>query len=113
MIAVRMVKVPIDEVVDVVAVRHLLVAACIAMAMHALVLAASMVRRARGRVLVRHVEPMLVDSLLGRVVQAAIVQVVRMPVMPNARVPAVRTVQMRVILMLPMPRLHADRKSVV
>jgi hypothetical protein len=96
-IAVRVMQVAVDEVVDVVAVRHGLVAAAGAMHVARRVPGTAMVGRAPIRVARRDLDHVLIDMILVRVVQVAIVQVVDVPVMADRRVPAVGSVLVRVM----------------
>jgi hypothetical protein len=73
MIAVRMMEVATDAIVGMAGVRNRLVAAVRAMNMARLMPTAAMVRRAAVRVLAGHVDDVLVDMTLVRVVEVAIV----------------------------------------
>jgi len=75
-VAVRVVQVAADEVIDVVAVRHRLVPAALAVDVADLVAAAVVRRGTRGRVRGVDRQHVLVDVVAVRVVQVAVVQVV-------------------------------------
>lgn len=86
--AVRVVEVAVDQVVHVVAVRHGFVAAARPVPVAAVVGAAGVVGRAVGRVRAPDGEDVLVDVVAVGVVQAAVVEVVHMAVVPDGRVAA-------------------------
>ena len=75
-IAVRVVKMVGDAIVDVVAVRHRLVAAVRTVHMARLMSTATMVGSAAIGVLARYLDHMLVDMILVRVVEVTVVQIV-------------------------------------
>jgi len=89
-VAVRVVQAAVDQVIDVVAVRHLLVAAI-------LVLARTADRRTDGGVGAAHFHDVLVVMVVVRVVQVAIVQVIDVAIVVDARVTAVFIVNMLVV----------------
>jgi hypothetical protein len=76
MVAVRMMEVAADAVVDVSAVRNRLMAAAGAVDMTRLMAAATMVGGAVVGVLTRHLDHVLVDMTLVRMVQVTIMQVI-------------------------------------
>jgi hypothetical protein len=76
MAAVGMVQVAVHQIVDVIAVGNLRVAALRAMHMGFVVPAAGVLRRAGGRVLRRHADHMFVDMVAVNVVEVAVVKVV-------------------------------------
>ena len=88
MVAVRVVQVAVDQVVDVVTVRDGFVAATGAMDVAGLVAAAFVLGRAAVGVGGRDGDHVLVDVVAMRMVQVAVVQVVDMTVMPDGRVAA-------------------------
>jgi hypothetical protein len=88
MVAVRMVKVAIDEIVDVVAVRDGLMSASRPVHMPRLVSCATVIGRAAIRVLGRHFNDVLVDVIGMRVVQMPVVQVVDMIAVAHRRMSA-------------------------
>lgn len=96
-IPVRVMQMPIDQIVDVIAMRHRLVAASRAMLVRRVVTCARVRRRAGRRVLRRHLDHMLVDMIAMRMVQMAVVQVVDMPIVPHGRMSAPGPVRMGVI----------------
>lgn len=94
-IAVWMVQVPIDEIVDVVAVGHRFVSAARAMYMAGIMSRATVVGRAAGRIRVADFQSVLFDLAVGAdVMQVTVVQIVDMVAVLNARVFAVRAVLM-------------------
>jgi hypothetical protein len=92
MVTVRMMQAVVHQVVDVIAVWYRLVSARRTVAMRGVVLAAVVITSAFVRVLARHLETVLVYVPLMRMVQAAIVEVVRVPVMLDGSVSTVRPV---------------------
>ncbi|MFT4036025.1 MAG: hypothetical protein QM679_10680 [Patulibacter sp.] len=98
MIAVRMMQVPVDEIVGVISVWHSVVAAARAVLVGDLVAAARMFRRADIRVLGVDGNDMLVDVVAMRVVQVSVVQVVDVAVVQHRRMPAPRTMLVIVVL---------------
>ena len=97
MVAVRMVKVAIDEIVDMVAVRDSLMSASWSVHMARLVSGTTVVRRATIRIFGRHFNGVFVHVIGMRVVQMPVVQVVDMIAVAHRRVSAGRTMLMRVI----------------
>ena len=96
MVAVRMVQVTGDEVVDVIAVRYLLVPATGSVDMIGVVAAAVMVGRALRGVGGVDSEAMFVHVVAVRMVHVAIVEVVGVAVMSDRGVAAALAVRMRV-----------------
>jgi hypothetical protein len=96
-VAVRMMQVSSDEVVDMVSVRHGFVATTGAMLVGRIVGTTSMGRRARGRVRCANRERVLVDSIDLRVVQMAVVEVVSVPVVLHGSMAAAGAVLVCVI----------------
>src|SRR5579875_2099629 len=89
-VAVRMVQTAIDQIIEMVAVRHLLVAATLVFALAG---GRSTVIRVR-RV---HRQDVLIVMILVRIVQTAIVQIVNVAIMLDACVSAVLAVDMLVV----------------
>jgi hypothetical protein len=92
MIAVGMMQVPLDQKVDVVAMRDGLVPAA-----GAVLVAALDVRRAAGRIRRADRDRMLVDVIAVHVMQVAVVQIVDMTLVADRRVPAARAMLVRVV----------------
>jgi hypothetical protein len=90
-IAVRMVQAAVDQIIEVVAVRHLLMAATFMLAVAGSRGAVVGVRRA-------HRQGVLAVVAVVRVVQMAVVQVIDVAVVLEARVPAVFTVGVLVVV---------------
>jgi hypothetical protein len=93
---VRMVQVPGDDEVDVIAVRHRLVAAARGVMVSGGVSGAGMPRRAGVGVGAANCKLVLVDVIAVHVVQVAIVQVVGVAVVLDSLVPASLAVGVRV-----------------
>jgi hypothetical protein len=96
-VPVRVVQVAVDEIVDVIAMRHGLMPATGAVLMPRFVSLATMLGRAAIRVLRRHLDGVLIDVVAVHMVQVPIVQIVDMIAMTYRRVAAVGAVLMRVI----------------
>ena len=95
----RMVQVAVDQVVDVIAMRHRFVAAVLPVDMLPAVGVAGMIRRAGIRVGAPHFQPVFVDVPGVHVVQVAVVEVIHMPGVQNAGVTALVAVLVLVFLM--------------
>lgn len=99
-IAVRMVQVPVHQVVGVVAVGNCRVAAVRAVFVALLVTATFVAWRASGRVRRVDGQGMFLDGATVPVVQMAVVQIIDMALVQDAGVPAVRAVLMSVIFVV-------------
>jgi len=99
-VAVRMVQVPVHEVIDVVAVRDGLVAAAGAVLVIGVVPAAFVFRRALVGILAADVNHVLVDVVLVRMVQVPVMQVIDVAVMNDRGMPAARAVNVVMIRVL-------------
>lgn len=97
MIAVRMVQMAIDQIVDVVAVRDGLMAATRTVPVRRLMAAAAMLRRAAVGIGGADLHDMLIDAAIMRVVQMAVVQIVDVALVANRNVPAARPVRMLMV----------------
>ncbi len=96
-VVVRVVQVPIHQIIDVVAVRHGFMTTVWTVHMARFVCATRVMRRADHRVAVVHCERVLIHVVAVRRVQMPVVQVVHMIVVHNRRMSAVRAVHMRMI----------------
>lgn len=100
-IAVRMVQMAIDEIIDMVAVRHRLVAATGAVLMPNLVTAAIMIGRAALRVLRTDFEDMVLNKRRGsranRTMEVAVVEVIDMVDVFDGGVAAGRAMHVTVV----------------
>jgi hypothetical protein len=101
MVAVGMVQVAVHQVVHVVAVGNLLVAAVRAVAMILLMHAAGVVGRAGSGVRRRDLQNVVINVVAMNVVQVAVVQVIRMALVPDGDMAAIRTVLVGMSLMHP------------
>lgn len=97
MVAVRVVQVAIDQVVDVIAMGHRFVAAARAVDVATLMAAAAMVGRAGYWVLLVHRQGVFFNTMAGRVVQVAVVEIVDVIAVLDGGVAAARAVVMIVI----------------
>jgi hypothetical protein len=96
-VAVRMVQVAVDEIVDVVPVRHRLVPASRPVDVPCLVPLAAVLGGAAVGVLLRHLDCMLVDVIGVRVMQVTVVQIVDVVAVTNRRVSARGAMLVRVV----------------
>ncbi len=87
----------VDDVVDVIAVRHAFVAAALAVLVIGSMGAARVALGAAGRVRIGNVEPVLVDVIAVHVVQMPVVQVVAMTAVAHAPMTAAHPMRVRVI----------------
>ena len=88
MVAMRVVEMPIDEIVDMAVMRHRLVSAAGTMDVARLMAGTAVIRRAGVRVRLRHLDLMLVHVVAMRMVQMAIMQIVDMVAVPQCGVAA-------------------------
>jgi hypothetical protein len=100
MIAVRVMQMARDAVIDVVAMRHRLVTAAGAMHMTCLVAGAAVLGGAAVGVLAGDFDHVLVDMPFMRVVQVTVVQIIDMPVMPDRLMAAARPMLVGMLGML-------------
>ena len=100
MVAVRMMQVAVDQIIDVIAVRHRLVPTARAVHVTRLVARALVIGRAAVRIALRHLDHVLVDVIPMRVMQVTVVDVVDMITVAHGRVAAVGAVLMRVMLVM-------------
>jgi hypothetical protein len=96
-VAVGVVQVPIDEIVDVIAMGHRLVAASRTMHVTRLVPAALVRRRTGIRVLRRHLDRVFIDVARVHVVQVAVVQIVHVVTMLHGGMAAAGSMLMGVV----------------
>jgi hypothetical protein len=99
MVAMWMMQVTVDQVVDMVAVRHRLVAAVWTMLVAFWMTAAVVVWRAAVGVRRAHGHDVLIEMILMRMMQMAIMQVVDMAVVPYRSVTAARAMLVRMVAM--------------
>ena len=97
MIAVRMMQVVGDAVIDVVAMRDRFVTAIGAMDMTGLMAAAAVVRGAGVGIAARHLHHVLVDMIVVRVVEMPVMQVVDVAAMAHGGVTATRPMAMGMV----------------
>jgi hypothetical protein len=96
-IAMRMVQVPGNMIIDMVAVWHRFMAAARAVGMIRFVTAAAMTRGAAIRIAAGDADHMLVDMAVMRVVKMAVMQIVDVIAVTHGRVPATGPMPMSVI----------------
>ena len=96
-VAMGVMQMPVDEIVDVIAMRHRFVAAAGPVDMIGLMTGAAMLRRAGIGIPRRDIDLMLVDVILMRMMQMTVMQIVDMIAMAQRDVTAARTVRMAMI----------------
>lgn len=96
MLSVRMMQVPRDQVVDVIAMRHRRMPAAGTMLVLGAVRVAGVTAGAFRRIRRRHPEHMLVDMITVLMMQMPVVQIIDVPVVPHSEVTAIVAVHMRV-----------------
>jgi hypothetical protein len=92
-----MMQVTVDQIIDMIAVRHRLVPAAGTVLVSRLVALAAMLRRAAVGIAGRDLYDVLIDVIAMGMVQVPVVKVVGVVAMPNGGVSAVGPVLMRVI----------------
>lgn len=100
MVAVRVMEVTGNAVVDVIAVRNCLVAATGAVDMAGLMTAATVVRGAAVGVVAGDVDHMLVDMIFMRIVEVTVMQVIDVAAVTHGRVATTRPVLVRMVGMV-------------
>ncbi len=93
-------KMVIDQVVDMLAVRHGFMSTAGAMRVLLRMSLALMFRSAIFGIVTRYTDHMFVDMVIMGVVQMAIVQIIDMTIVHDARVPTFRAVRMSMIFVL-------------
>lgn len=107
MVAVGVVQVPVDQVVDVVAVRHLFMPATRPVHVVGRVRATAVVGRATMRIDVGHLNAVLLDHVpFFGMMEVTVMQVVDMIVVLNGDVAAVRTVLVAIVVVMIMKVRH-------
>jgi hypothetical protein len=102
MIAMRMMQVAIDEVIDVVAMRHRLVTAAGAVDMASLMPGALVVGGAGVGIRRADLDHMFIDMVPMRVMQMAVMQVIDVIAMANGGMAAARAMLVIVVLVMGM-----------
>lgn len=100
MVAVRMMEVAVDDIVDVIAVGHRFMSAVRAMDMVWIVMVAGVIRCATVRVLVAHRDGMLLNPFVGLMMEVAVVEIIDVPVVFDGRMSAVGSVLVIVVFMM-------------
>lgn len=93
------VQVAVDEVVDMVSVRHCLMPAVRAVAMPGLMPTAPMGWGTCRRVLLGDIKPMFIDMVVMRVVEVSVMEIIGVAIMGDGRMSAVHTMLMPMLLM--------------
>ncbi len=100
MVAVRVMQMAINQIADVVAVRHGLVSAAWSMHVVCGMTSAAMVRRATVGVGIGDLDPVLVHMIAMHVMKVTIMQIISVIAVPDSDMPAPRTVDVGVTVML-------------
>jgi hypothetical protein len=104
--AMRMMKVPFDQVVHMISMWHGFVAASRPMHMALIVCATAVPGGASVGVGGRHLNSMFIDMVTVHMVQVPVMQIINMASMPDSRVTTIGSVDMRMVRML---RIGAGR----
>jgi hypothetical protein len=96
-VAVRMMQVSLDQIIGMVPVRHGFMAAARAMTMSRIMTAAAVVRRAALGIRGAHFNDVLVDMILVRMMQMAVMKIIDVSLMPDRDMPAARSMDMGMI----------------
>ena len=97
MVSMRMVEMPVDEVIEMIPVRNGFVTAAGAMHMACVVPPASVVSRAASRVGFINVDPVLIDVVLVGMMQVAVVKVIHVITMLHSGVATIGPVLMAML----------------
>ena len=100
MVAMRIVEMPVDQVIDMLSMRDRFMAAVRAMHVLPSVSLAPVGRRAAFRIVPRDGEYVLIDMVIMRVMQVSVMQVTNVIIVHDARMAALRAVRMGMIFML-------------
>ena len=96
-IAMGMMQMAVDEIVDMIAVRNRFVAAARAMNVSCVMSGTAMVWRASVRILVAHFNPVFIHMIGVRMVKMAVVEIIQMVAVPDGNVAAARSMHVFVI----------------
>lgn len=99
MACVRVMEVPVDEIVDVIAMRDGFMTAASAMPVSGVVAGAGVARRAGSRIGAAHFDHVLIDMIAVRLMQVAVVKIVYVIAVLDGDMATARSVNMRVALM--------------
>ena len=97
MVAMRMMQVSIDQIIDVIAMRHGFVSAARPMHVSGVMPRAAVLRRAGIGIGRGHLDHMLVDMIAMGMMQMAVMEVVHVTAMLHGRVPATGAMDMRMV----------------
>lgn len=97
MIGMRVMKVALDEIIDVVTMRHRFMAAAAPVLMSGRMPAAAMLRGAGVRMRIVHRDRVLIDVIVVHVMEMSVVQVVDMVAMADGGVAAIGPVLVRMV----------------
>ncbi len=96
MIPVRVMQATLDEIIDVIAMRHGGVATLWTVDMRGFVALVAVFRRAAVRVAVAHLDHMLIDAVAAWMMQVAVVKIINMVAVLDGEVSTAWAVMMRV-----------------
>lgn len=98
MIAVLMVQVPGDDVIDVVAMRNRRMAAIGAVPVRLVVAFAVVFRSTAGGIAGAHADPVFIHVISVNVMQVPVVKIIDVPVVAHRGVPAIWSMRVRMML---------------
>jgi hypothetical protein len=99
MVAVRVVQTSINQIVDMIPMRHRLVTAARPVLMRVVMPSGALPRRAAVRILFTYLDNVIVDVVLLLVNEVTVLEVVDVAMMPNRGMATTWPMNMRVILM--------------
>jgi hypothetical protein len=105
-VAVRVVQVAVDQIIDMIAVRYRLVAAVRAVLVALRMASALVVGRAAIGIGGADRHDMLIEMIFMRMMKVAVVKIVHMSLMPDSHVSAARPMLMRMVVMNAMRGSH-------
>lgn len=100
MVAMRMVQMAVDEIIDVIAMWHGLMTATGSMDMRGIMTSATMFRGAVRRVFLTYLDNMLVDMTIMRMVKMTVMQIINMVAVANSNVSATGFVLVIMVMMM-------------
>jgi hypothetical protein len=110
-VAVRMMKMPLDQVVHVIPMGHSFMPASRSMHVALVVRAAAVLRCAPVRIRRRHFNPMFINVVTMHMVQMSIMQVINVAGVADGRVATIGSVNVRMVAMLRGGTIRHDRAS--
>ena len=95
---VWMMQMSLHQIIDVISMRYGLVSTALTVHMALFMRPTGMTRSACCRIGLRHLERVFVKVALMRMMQMPVMQIIHMPLMQYRRVPAIRAVHVRMVV---------------